>query len=96
MTRQLSDTRVFWELKDKAKWSHNSEEKKTAITELSSLGEGAIPSLEEIMNVTAFQEIKAACIEAIKAAKGNSKVATAEPDEGKVLAKTTSFADLPP
>ena len=67
---KLSDTKIFFELKERAKWSHDSVEKKTAIRELSTHGDGALPALEEIMSVTAYDEIRAACMEAIKAIKG--------------------------
>jgi hypothetical protein len=42
---------------------------KTAINELSARGDIALPALEEILTVTAYEDIKAACIEAIKAIK---------------------------
>jgi hypothetical protein len=53
---------------------------KTAINELSSRGDVALPALEEILNVTAHEDIKAACIEAIKAIKEERK----EKEEGTV------------
>ncbi len=68
----MSNAKTFYELKIAAKWSDSAEEKKTAIRELSSRGEEAIPSLEEILSVTAYEDIKAACIEAIKAAKNGA------------------------
>ncbi len=71
----MSNAKTFYELKVAAKWSDNAEEKKTAIRELSSRGEEAIPSLEEILSVTAYEDIKAACIEAIKAIKANGTAA---------------------
>lgn len=70
----MSDTKAFYELKEKAKWSRDTEEKKLAIKELSSFGEKAISSLEEIRNVTAYEDIKLACIEAIKSIKGTKAV----------------------
>jgi hypothetical protein len=66
----VSDTKGFYELKEKAKWSRNMEEKKTAIRELSSHGEKALPSLEEIRNVTAYEDIRSACTETIRSIKG--------------------------
>lgn len=54
------------ELKYAAKWSLKFEEKKKAIDELISFGEKAIPSLTEIYNVTAYEEVKEECIAAIK------------------------------
>jgi len=67
---KLSDKKIFFELKERAKWSHDSVEKKNAISELSTHGDGALPALEEILSVTAYDEIRAACMEAIKAIRG--------------------------
>ena len=65
-------------MKERAKWSQNSAEKKTAIRELSTHGDKALPALEEILSVTAYDEIKAACTEAIKAIKVKNAGATAQ------------------
>jgi len=78
----LSD-KSLWELKEAAKWSSNPQEMKDAISKLSARGAEALPSLEEILSVTAYDDIKSACIDAIKSAKR----------EGKEQAK---LADLPP
>lgn len=56
-----------------AKWSRSQQEMKTAINELAARGEIALPVLEEILNVTAHEDIKATCIEAIKAVKGKKE-----------------------
>jgi acetolactate synthase I/II/III large subunit len=56
-------------LKEMAKWSRSQQEMKTAINELSARGGMALPALEEILNITAHEDIKAACTEAIKAIK---------------------------
>lgn len=61
------------ELKEMAKWSRSQQEMKTAINELAARGEIALPVLEEILNVTAHEDIKATCIEAIKAVKGKKE-----------------------
>lgn len=94
---QLSDTKIF-ELKERAKWSKDPAEKKTAIRELSAQGDRAIPALDEIRSVTAYDEIKAACIEAIKAIEGKGSGAAAQDqkkEEGKSGAGA-KLADLPP
>jgi hypothetical protein len=65
---------TLFELKEKAKWSHDPEEKKTAIKELSTHGENAISELQEIMNITAYEDIKNACAEAIESIRPHSKV----------------------
>lgn len=61
--------KTIHELKEVAKWSRDPQEMKTAIKELSTRGDMAFPALEEILTVTAYEDIKAACIEAIKAIK---------------------------
>ncbi len=68
----MSDKTAF-DLKEKAKWSTDPEEKKTAIRELMTYGESAIPQLEEILNVTAYEDIRAACVKAIKDIVASSK-----------------------
>ena len=97
---QLSDASIFFELKERAKWSRDSAEKKNAIKELSNHGDVALPALDEILSVTAYDEIKAACMEAIKAIKGKETRAAAqdqkkEDQEGSVGAGV-KLADLPP
>ena len=60
------DRRTLFELKEKAKWSSDPEEKKAAIKELSTHGENAISELQEIMSITSDEDIRNACVEAIK------------------------------
>ena len=63
----MSDERMtLFELKETAKWSSDPEERKAAIKELSTHGENAISKLQEIANITAYEDIKNACAEAIK------------------------------
>jgi hypothetical protein len=94
---QLSDTSIF-ELKEQAKWSKDPVERKTAISELSTHGDRALAALGEIMTVTAYDEIKAACMDAIKAIEGKGSGAAAR-DQKKEEEQTgagTRLADLPP
>ena len=70
----MSDKMTLFELKENAKWSRDPEEKKAAIKELSTHGENAISELQEIMNITAYEDIKNACAEAIKSIQARSKV----------------------
>lgn len=65
---------LFFELKEKAKWSSDPEEKKAAIKELSTHGENAISELQEIMSITAYEDIKSACVEAIKSMRDRNNV----------------------
>jgi hypothetical protein len=75
----MSDDRTtLFELKEKAKWSSDPEEKRAAIKELSTHGENAISELQEIMNITAYEDIKNACAEAIKSMRAHGKVETNE------------------
>ena len=69
----MSDRTTIFELKEKAKWSADPREKKAAIKELSTHGQAAIPQLEEILTITAYEEIRTDCAEAIKAILANSK-----------------------
>jgi hypothetical protein len=89
----------MWDLKETAKWSDSPEERKAAVKTLSTRGEAAMPSLEEIMAVTAYEEIKKACIEAMKTAREKNSMAEGggktEGGTGSATAKT-KLADLPP
>jgi hypothetical protein len=73
-----ADKMTLFELKEKAKWSSDPEEKKAAIKELSTHGENAISELQEIMSITAHEDIKNACAEAIKSMRVHGKVETNE------------------
>ena len=74
----MSDKSTVYELKETAKWSHNAEEKKAAIKELSTRGPSAIPQLEEILSITAYEEIRLACAEAIRAIGETRTIDTSE------------------
>ncbi len=73
-----SNRMTLFELKEKAKWSSDPEEKKTAIKKLSNHGEDAMSELQEIMSITAYEDIKNACAEAIMSIQARSKVETNE------------------
>jgi hypothetical protein len=71
----MSDDRMtLFELKEKAKWSSDPEERKAAIKELSTHGENAISELQEIASITAYEDIKNACAEAIKSVRARKGV----------------------
>lgn len=80
----------MWNLKETAKWSSNPEERKAAVQSLSARGEAAMPSLEEIMSVTAYEEVKAACIEAIKSVREKN----ADREQAAVMQSATAGADI--
>jgi TRAP-type C4-dicarboxylate transport system substrate-binding protein len=67
------DRTTLFELKEKAKWSTVPEESKAAIKELSNHGEDAMSELQEIMRITAYEDIKNACAEAIMSIQTRSK-----------------------
>ena len=107
----MSDKTTLFELKEKAKWSHNNAEKKAAISELSEYGYDALPGLEEILNITAYEDIRTACIDAIKSIQGNlndaskrdnletstiEKTRDQKKEEDKSGRKELKLADLPP
>jgi hypothetical protein len=92
----MSDRMTLFELKEKAKWSRDPEEKKTAIKELSTYGENAISELQEIMNISAYEDIKNACTEAIKSIQARSKVEvneTSSTKDNKSAADVTTTKD---
>jgi len=93
----MSDDRMtLFELKEKAKWSSDPEEKKAAIKELSTHGENAISELQEIMSITAYDDIKNACAEAIKSmrqARNNVEVnKTSSTNDSNSAADATTTA----
>lgn len=87
----MSDKTTLFELKEKAKWSRDPEEMKTAIKELSTRGHIAVPSLQEILNVTAYDEVRMACIEAIRII-GAEKSKGGVGEEGTAIRAATSSA----
>src|SRR5262249_37036148 len=70
---------TLYELKQRAKWSGESKEKKLAITGMLAHGSKAISSLEEIFNVTAYEDIRSACADAIRTIKGDLNPNHSEP-----------------
>ncbi len=62
---------------------------------LSTHGQQAVPALEEIMNITAYDDIRAACMEAIRSAKNMKMVEGEKPARPETMAEER-LADLPP
>jgi len=81
---------TLFELKEKAKWSSDPEEKKAAIEELSNHEEDAMSELQEIMSITAYEDIKNACAEAIMSIQIRNK------EEVKVNETSSSPSPSPP
>jgi hypothetical protein len=78
---------TFWELKQAAKWSLGLSERRRAINELAKTYRGgAIHALLEIKNTAVHEEIRQACMDAIKSVA--SKATTRSKPKKK--AKSTS------
>ncbi len=61
-----TDSDRIRELKMTAKWSTDGDEKKGAISELLQYGDKGILAIQEVLSVTVYDDVKQACIEAIK------------------------------
>ena len=93
--RDMSDDKMtLFELKEKAKWSSDPEEKKAAIKELSTRGENAISELQEIMSITAYEDIKNACAEAIKSMRQARNKVEVNKTSSSTTYDNTSSADI--
>ena len=106
----MSERQEIWDLKESAKWAGDEQKRREAVNELATYGESALPTLEEIMSVTAYDEIKTACIDAINSIKNKESGTTAvkktsietKAKEEEVAATqkeeevVTTLADLPP
>ncbi|WP_148701476.1 hypothetical protein [Candidatus Nitrososphaera evergladensis] len=83
----------LWELKETAKWARDPVEKKTAIKNLSARGEEALPLLEEVLTVTAYDDIRSTCEEAIRSVReknSSSSSQTAEKGKGSDISTGSS------
>lgn len=69
----LVDQDRLHELKEDAKWASSVDGQIRAVRELGALGEAALPSLEEVLQVSVRDEIKQCCIEAIRSLARNGK-----------------------
>jgi hypothetical protein len=61
-----ADLERIRDLKQTAKWSTDSKEKEQAILQLRRRGSEALPAIREILAITAYDEIKQTCVEAIR------------------------------
>lgn len=62
----ISDSERIRELRLTAKWGLDNEEKRRAIFGLLKYGNAGLASIREVLDVTAYNDIKQACIDAIK------------------------------
>jgi hypothetical protein len=58
------------QLKLTAKWSADNNEKKQAISQLINYGDMALPAIQEVLNITVYDDVKQACVEAIRSLGG--------------------------
>lgn len=66
--------RTIYELKETVKWSNDRKEKISSVKELAKYGSDAIPALDEIFMVTISEDIKVACIDAIRTLRQTTDV----------------------
>jgi hypothetical protein len=74
-----TDSDRIRELKMTAKWSTDGDEKKGAISELLQYGDKGILAIQEVLSVTAYDDVKQACIEAIRSIGRGQKNTEATP-----------------
>ena len=60
-----ADPERIRELKLAAKWSSDNYEKKQAVLQLLQCGDEALPAIREVLAITAYDDVKQTCIEAI-------------------------------
>jgi len=84
-----TDSDRIRELKMTAKWSTDGDEKKNAISQLLRYGDEGKFAIQEVLSVTAYDDVKEACIEAIRSI-GKSHKNTAIPKQRRKAAKKKS------
>jgi hypothetical protein len=70
---ESTDSERIRQLKLTAKWSSDNYEKKKAISQLLQYGDGGLPAIQEILAITAYDDIRQACIDAISSLGGEQK-----------------------
>jgi hypothetical protein len=96
MASSSEDRLKIVQLKEEAKWAQNLEDMKRAVAELANYGEKAVPMLDEIKYVTVHEDVKSACIEAIKRITGGieeQRQQPAEPPGGAAATADKSAAE---
>jgi hypothetical protein len=61
------------ELKLTAKWAPDNYEKKQAILQLLECGDEALPAIQEVLAITAYDDLKQTCIDAISSLGSEQK-----------------------
>ena len=84
---EFGNSEKIKELKLIAKWSAEINEKKKAILQLRQFSEEARPAIEEVMAVTAYDDIKQACLHAIRSLADGQKDRAAHNNRMKSLKK---------
>jgi hypothetical protein len=76
----VADSERIRELKLAAKWGMDTEEKKKAVSELLQFGNEGVSAIQEILAVTAYDDVKQACLDAIRSI-GRKQTVTLHKDE---------------
>lgn len=71
-------TKKIWELKEEAKWAPNVEKQMEAIMKLVTFGPAAFSPLEEILSISARNEVRLCCIDAMKSISQNTMTANTD------------------
>ena len=79
------------ELKLTAKWSADSNEKKKAVLQLMRYGNEARPAIEEVLGITVYDDVKQACLNAIKSLGREQKDRAVHNEK---IAKTKRFVKV--
>jgi len=74
----LVDQERLHYLKQDAKWGSSVENQIKAVRELGTLGEAALPSIEEVLQISVRDEIKQCCEEVIRELGRNSSQESAQ------------------
>ena len=91
----LVDQERLHHLKQDAKWGSSVENQINAVKELGTLGRAAIPSLEEVMQISVREEIKQCCEEAIRElgrsrSEASPKKKTSQARKGRRKSRTSA------
>lgn len=78
-----TDSDRIRELKMTAKWSTDGDEKKAAVSELLQYGDKGVLAIQEVLSVTAYDDVRQACIEAIRSIGRGQNNTDATPKTGR-------------
>ena len=85
-----ADSERIRELKLAAKWGMDTAEKKKAISELLQFGNEGVSAIQEILAVTAYDDVKQACLDAIRSIGRKQTVALHKDEHGSKKVKNNN------